>query len=260
MNETKFLQAVNLVKAGHKKEASALFQAILRVDRTNELAWIWYAECLDTREERIRALELCIKLNPQAELACQGLARLHHENVAGQAKSSNKDVRPGSASASQAAPPRPTPAFTFTEEEEKSLLAELSQAVADQPTPAPVAPASAASAPQAVKATVEQPVAAQNTATFAPAPSVLLAHLAQVQKHAEKKSEDELMLAAASSVFTVRPDDLSPEEFARIEETTADFLLNNRDVPAESRLENGWAAVQLKPNGTRPLRNKKKLL
>jgi hypothetical protein len=67
MSESLFIEAVSLARSGRKAEARALFEQVLKADRTNEMAWLWYAECVDTPEDRKRALEACVRMNPQAQ-------------------------------------------------------------------------------------------------------------------------------------------------------------------------------------------------
>jgi hypothetical protein len=82
MNESVFAQAVNLARSGRKVEARGLLQELLKVDRANEMAWLWYAECLDTPGERIRALEFCARFNPHAQRARQRLQALRRSEGA----------------------------------------------------------------------------------------------------------------------------------------------------------------------------------
>lgn len=67
MSESMFIQAVSLARSGRKAEARKLLEQILKADRTNEMAWLWYAECVETPAERARALEACVRINPQAQ-------------------------------------------------------------------------------------------------------------------------------------------------------------------------------------------------
>jgi thioredoxin-like negative regulator of GroEL len=67
MNQALFIQAVGLARSGRKAEARDLFLELLKEDRANEMAWLWYVECIDTPAERIQALEICSRINPQAQ-------------------------------------------------------------------------------------------------------------------------------------------------------------------------------------------------
>jgi hypothetical protein len=76
MSESMFIQAVSLARSGRKVEARRLLEQILKADRTNEMAWLWYAECVETPAERARALEACMRINPQAQRARLSLSAL----------------------------------------------------------------------------------------------------------------------------------------------------------------------------------------
>lgn len=84
MNETLFLQALSLAKAGRKSEARGLLQEILQEDRQNEMAWLWYAECAESIPDRIQILETCVRTNPQANQAWLLLTELRRANAASQ--------------------------------------------------------------------------------------------------------------------------------------------------------------------------------
>ena len=77
MQEEHFLKAVRLARIGAKQEAIELFQLVLEEDPTDERAWLWLVDCLETPELRRQALETCLKINPQAERARTALDRLY---------------------------------------------------------------------------------------------------------------------------------------------------------------------------------------
>jgi hypothetical protein len=178
MTESMFTQAVGLARSGRKHEARDLFRQILRVDRTNEMAWLWYADCVDTLTERVQALETCARLNPQARRVRMALSVLQRG-------------RPPSADLG-----RTQPVFIRRDEpeEEKKGLPPLSP-------------------------------------------------------------EDEWVLSAGSAVFTVPPDSVSPDEFARIEESTAAFLMNNPDIKPFFRRAEYWSEKNSKPAAAREPRS-----
>ncbi len=76
-----FEKAVEVAQAGRKEEARELFQQVLRADPANEMAWIWYSDCVETIEERAEALQACLRLNPGAKQAQAGLAVLKQAGV-----------------------------------------------------------------------------------------------------------------------------------------------------------------------------------
>jgi hypothetical protein len=53
MNDTLFQQALVLARSGQKAEARELLREVLQTDRANEMAWLWYSDCVETLEERI---------------------------------------------------------------------------------------------------------------------------------------------------------------------------------------------------------------
>jgi hypothetical protein len=66
-------QAVLLIKAGRKNEAQKLLKELLERDLNNIHAWVWYVETLPTVPQKIRALEMCSRYNPDNERVRQGL-------------------------------------------------------------------------------------------------------------------------------------------------------------------------------------------
>ncbi len=79
MNDTEFVKAVGLARAGRKAEARSLLLDILEEDSSDELVWLWLAECVNTQEERIQVLETCLEVLPQSERARFRLTMLRHE-------------------------------------------------------------------------------------------------------------------------------------------------------------------------------------
>ncbi len=79
MNDTVFVKAVGLARAGQKAEARGLLLDLLEADSSDELVWLWLAECVNTQEERIQVLETCLEVLPQAQRARFRLTMLRHE-------------------------------------------------------------------------------------------------------------------------------------------------------------------------------------
>lgn len=71
-----FKQAVTLARAGRKDEARSLFRQVLRANPHNETAWIWYADTLPNRAERIEALQTAVRLIPEGQTARRALELL----------------------------------------------------------------------------------------------------------------------------------------------------------------------------------------
>ena len=82
MIENILLEAVHLAREGRTVEARWLVQEVLRQDRANETAWLLMADCAETREESIMALESCLRHVPNAPRARVGLDILRSEGHA----------------------------------------------------------------------------------------------------------------------------------------------------------------------------------
>ncbi len=57
-------ECIALIKNGKKVEARQVLQSILQSDLHNLKGWYWYVETFDTPEQRVKALRLCLKYNP----------------------------------------------------------------------------------------------------------------------------------------------------------------------------------------------------
>jgi hypothetical protein len=55
---------IEAVKAGEKGKARRLLEQVVEADQGNETAWLWLSAVVDSRAERIRCLEMALKLNP----------------------------------------------------------------------------------------------------------------------------------------------------------------------------------------------------
>jgi len=73
LSEENIRQAVLLIKAGRKAEAQKLLKVLLERDLNNIHAWVWYVETLPTVQQKIRALEMCSRYNPDNDRVKQGL-------------------------------------------------------------------------------------------------------------------------------------------------------------------------------------------
>jgi type II secretory pathway pseudopilin PulG len=69
-------QAISLARSGEKEEARELLERIVETDRDNELAWQWLALCAASRDDRIRALEQVVAINPTNTKARRVLAQM----------------------------------------------------------------------------------------------------------------------------------------------------------------------------------------
>jgi hypothetical protein len=69
-------QAISLIRSGQKDQARTILYDLLKADPHNEMGWLWLAETLPNDEQRIRALEQCLKVIPESQLARKGLERM----------------------------------------------------------------------------------------------------------------------------------------------------------------------------------------
>lgn len=57
-------EAVQLIRHGRKDDARRILEPILKANPQDIQAWLWFVETCATHEQRIRTLEICLKLNP----------------------------------------------------------------------------------------------------------------------------------------------------------------------------------------------------
>ena len=55
---------IEATQAGQKDKARRLLVQVIEADQTNETAWLWLSAVVDTKAEKIRCLEMALKLNP----------------------------------------------------------------------------------------------------------------------------------------------------------------------------------------------------
>ncbi|MCE1253651.1 MAG: hypothetical protein LWX83_08905 [Anaerolineae bacterium] len=77
----KLRDAIHLVRAGEKDRARKLLMEILENDPTNETAWLWFVDTLESDREKVIALKGLIKINPKSQAARLGLKRLTGEAI-----------------------------------------------------------------------------------------------------------------------------------------------------------------------------------
>ncbi len=66
-------RAIGLVRAGKREEARELLQRLVAEEPTNEKSWLWLVETLPDDTQRVAALEMCLRFNPDSALAKRGL-------------------------------------------------------------------------------------------------------------------------------------------------------------------------------------------
>jgi len=76
MSSERLEQGIALSEAGELAQARELFAQLITADVHHEMAWLWYASTLTTREDMVKALEECLYHNPQCTGAQERLAIL----------------------------------------------------------------------------------------------------------------------------------------------------------------------------------------
>ena len=69
-------EAVQLIRQGRKDEARRILEPILKANPQDTQAWFWLVETCSTNEQRIKTLEVCLKLNPGNPQALRALRAL----------------------------------------------------------------------------------------------------------------------------------------------------------------------------------------
>jgi len=69
-------QAIASIKAGDKSAGERLLAEALRLDPRNEIAWLWMTTIVDSDAARRIYLEQVLEINPNNQIALQGLAAL----------------------------------------------------------------------------------------------------------------------------------------------------------------------------------------
>ncbi len=75
----KLQQAITAIKAGDKATAQRLLAEIIKAEPDNENAWLWMSSTLEHDENKKQCLQQVLKINPNHQLAQQGLAQLQQK-------------------------------------------------------------------------------------------------------------------------------------------------------------------------------------
>ncbi len=123
-------EAVQLIRHGRKNEARRILEPILKTDPQDIQAWFWYVETCSTNEQRIKTLEVCLKLNPDNPQALRALRALQSSPVMPPSSPVSKPSAPPPApkpdeipdwarrpAPETTSPPPASPAFVFDEPE-----------------------------------------------------------------------------------------------------------------------------------------------
>ncbi len=74
-------QAKQLINAGRRREARALLEQVVTVDKGNEQAWLWLSAAVETPEDQELCLENVLQINPANPKAIKGLAVLRQRQA-----------------------------------------------------------------------------------------------------------------------------------------------------------------------------------
>ena len=88
-------QAIEYIQAGDKEKGKQLLAQILEENPGDENAWLWLALCLTDIEQERDCYERILKINPQNQLAIEGLRRLNDTVSHLTGPEGNRPVKPG---------------------------------------------------------------------------------------------------------------------------------------------------------------------
>jgi hypothetical protein len=121
MTDQKLTEAIAAIRAGEKQRGQELIAEILKADRSNENAWLWLTQTNITSNQKIKALQNVLKINPGNKAAQQGLAKLQQQK---QSPSSSRPTQQASKSGMLKSAPTKAP-----------ILPPLSEPQAQQSSP-----------------------------------------------------------------------------------------------------------------------------
>jgi lipopolysaccharide biosynthesis regulator YciM len=82
-NREELLQlAITSAQQGNKDGARTLFERVLNEDKRNERALMWMAKLSETKSERVKWLNLVLKVNPDNEQAQSALKKMQYKSSA----------------------------------------------------------------------------------------------------------------------------------------------------------------------------------
>lgn len=130
-------EAVQLIRQGRKDEARRILESILKANPQDVQAWFWLVETCSTPEQRIKTLEVCLKLNPGNPQALRALRALQGGGPVTPSSSasspiskpsvlppaSRPDESPARGQYFTPEPPPAAPAFVFDEPEPEPAFA-----------------------------------------------------------------------------------------------------------------------------------------
>jgi hypothetical protein len=82
-NREELLQlAINSAKQGNVEGARTLFERVLNEDKRNERALMWMAKLAESKSERMKWLNLVLKVNPENEQAQEAMRSIQYKRSA----------------------------------------------------------------------------------------------------------------------------------------------------------------------------------
>jgi len=69
-------QGISALKAGDKQSALKLLRLAIQNNPKDIQAWLWLSGAVDTNQERVECLQAILKIDPNNQIAIQGLAQL----------------------------------------------------------------------------------------------------------------------------------------------------------------------------------------
>jgi membrane protein YdbS with pleckstrin-like domain len=69
-------QGISALKAGDKQSALKLLRSAIQNNPKDIQAWLWLSGAVDTNQERVECLQAILKIDPNNQIAIQGLAQL----------------------------------------------------------------------------------------------------------------------------------------------------------------------------------------
>ena len=76
MTDDRLERAIGLVQSGKRESARELLELILKEDRHSIPVWHWYAQTWPNDADKIRVWEICLRYNPENQLAQEALRDL----------------------------------------------------------------------------------------------------------------------------------------------------------------------------------------
>lgn len=76
-------RAITAIRRGESAQGRQILVSLLKANPKNELAWLWLVRAMPTDDQRINALEQCLKVNPNSDTARRALEQLRSKRTVG---------------------------------------------------------------------------------------------------------------------------------------------------------------------------------